>query len=99
MLAAAEFVADLRFTFGVVHHHELAFVHLHIVDDVFLQGRSVVTKSINKAGAYSSVLSVEEAGKWRKLAARFKRQEETAKKLKQLEKQLKATTEGSGSAE
>jgi UDP-3-O-[3-hydroxymyristoyl] glucosamine N-acyltransferase len=73
--------------------------HLQIADDVFLQGRSVVTKSITKPGAYSSVLSVEEAGKWRKLAARFKRQEETAKKLKELERLVKSTMDGNGSAE
>jgi len=68
--------------------------HIEVTDDVFLQGRSIVTKSIRKAGAYSSVLSVEEAGKWRKLAARFKRLEESAKKLREIERMLKANTDG-----
>lgn len=63
--------------------------HLTIVDDVYLLGRASVTRSINKPGTYSSVLGVEEAGKWRKLAARFKRLEDMAAKLKSLEGELR----------
>mgnify|MGYP001827469120 FL=1 len=68
--------------------------HLSIADDVYLTGRSVVTKSIANAGTYSSVLSVEEAGKWRKLAARFKRLEKMAAKLKELEQKLNSSMDG-----
>ena len=68
--------------------------HLLIADDVFLMGRSIVTKSISKAGTYSSVLSVEEAGKWRKLAARFKRLESMAARLKRLERRMNSSTDG-----
>ena len=68
--------------------------HLTIADDVFLMGRSIVTKSINQSGTYSSVLSVEEAGKWRKLAARFKRLESMAARIKALEVKLKSSMDG-----
>ena len=68
--------------------------HLVIADDVFLMGRSIVTKSIANSGTYSSVLSVEEAGKWRKLAARFKRLESMAARLKLLEQKLNSSMDG-----
>lgn len=64
--------------------------HLVVCDDVFLAGRASVTKSISSPGVYSSVIPVEEAGVWRKLVARFKRLDEMATRLKQLEKQLKS---------
>jgi UDP-3-O-[3-hydroxymyristoyl] glucosamine N-acyltransferase len=63
--------------------------HLEICDDVYLLGRASVTRSINSPGTYSSVIGVEEAGKWRKLAARFKRLEEMAAKLKSLDRNSK----------
>ena len=68
--------------------------HLSIADDVFLMGRSIVTKSIKNSGTYSSVLSVEEASKWRKLSARFKRLESMAARLKVLERKLNSSTDG-----
>ena len=64
--------------------------HLVICEDVFIAGRASVTKSIAKPGVYSSVFPAEEAGIWRKLVARFKRLDEMATRLKQLEKQLKS---------
>jgi UDP-3-O-[3-hydroxymyristoyl] glucosamine N-acyltransferase len=64
--------------------------HLVISDDVFLAGRASVTKSIARPGVYSSVIPAEEAGVWRKLVARFKRLDEMAARLKQLEKQMKS---------
>jgi len=60
--------------------------HLTVCDDVYLLGRASVSRSISTPGAYSSVLPVEEAGKWRKLAARFKRLDEMAKKIRDLER-------------
>lgn len=67
--------------------------HLVISDDVFVAGRASVTKSISSPGVYSSVFPVEEAGVWRKLVARFKRLDEMAARLKQLEKQLKSAAD------
>ena len=68
--------------------------HLSIAGDVFLMGRSIVTKSIKNSGTYSSVLSVEEASKWRKLSARFKRLESMAARLKVLEQKLNSSKDG-----
>jgi len=65
--------------------------HLHVADDVILLGRSSVTKSISKAGTYSSILPVEEVSHWRKLAARFKRLESMAAKIKLLEQRLNSS--------
>ena len=67
---------------------------IQLADDVFLMGRSNVSRSITKAGTYSSVLSVEEAGTWRKLSARFKRLDEMARKLRAIEKQLDSAKDG-----
>jgi UDP-3-O-[3-hydroxymyristoyl] glucosamine N-acyltransferase len=60
--------------------------HLNIVDDVYILARASVSKSITKPGLYSSVLTVEEAGKWRRIAGRIKRLDEMAKRLAALEK-------------
>ncbi len=45
--------------------------HLTICDDVVLTGKSFVSSSIHKPGYYSSGLPVDEAGRFRKNAARF----------------------------
>ena len=70
--------------------------HISVCDDVVLLGHSIVTGSITSAGMYSSVLPVEEVRTWRRLAARFKRLEEMAKKLRLLEKRMDADDKGTG---
>lgn len=62
--------------------------HLTVGDDVYLMGRASVSKSLPEPGTYSSAIGVEEAGKWRKLAARFKRLDNMARKLAELERKL-----------
>ena len=62
--------------------------HLNVVDDVIITGKSMVIKSINTAGVYSSGIATDENKKWRKNAARFRSLDEIAKKVKDLEKQL-----------
>jgi len=47
--------------------------HLRIADDVTVTAMSLVTKSINKAGIYSSSWPAEESLAWRKMLARFRR--------------------------
>lgn len=64
--------------------------HIEIADDVSIMGRGSVSKSILTKGVYSSVLAVEEAGKWRKIAARVKRLDAMATKLRELENSVKA---------
>jgi len=47
--------------------------HINIADDVVITGYSMITRSIERAGVYSSGIPFEEARSWRRLVARFKR--------------------------
>lgn len=62
--------------------------HLTVTDDVIITGRSMVIKSINTAGVYSSGITADENKKWRKNAARFRKLDELAKKVSNLDKKL-----------
>ncbi len=64
--------------------------HIEIADEVSVMGRGNVSRSITQKGVYSSVITVEEAGKWRKIAARLKRIDVMAGKLRDLEKTVRA---------
>lgn len=68
--------------------------HLNIADDVVVTGRSMVSRSLEKAGTYSGALPVDEAGRWRKNSARFRKLDELARKVIALEKQLTALKKG-----
>jgi len=59
--------------------------HLQLADGVHVTAMSLVTHSIKEAGAYSSGTSLDQNGKWRRNAARFKQLDQMAKRLKQLE--------------
>ena len=58
--------------------------HLTICDDVVLTGKSFVSTSIRKPGYYSSGLTVDEATRFRKNAARFNQLDELARELRRL---------------
>ena len=58
--------------------------HLNICDNVVITGKSMVSASINKPGVYSGSLHAEEAGKFRRNAARFARLDDLAKEVRQL---------------
>ncbi|WP_250657441.1 UDP-3-O-(3-hydroxymyristoyl)glucosamine N-acyltransferase [Alkalimarinus coralli] len=60
--------------------------HLDIADNVHLTGMTMVTKSIKKAGVYSSGTAVEPNAKWRKNVVRFRQLDELANRVKKLEK-------------
>ncbi|MEH6456783.1 MAG: UDP-3-O-(3-hydroxymyristoyl)glucosamine N-acyltransferase [Cocleimonas sp.] len=62
--------------------------HLIIADDVIITGKSMVIKSIKKSGVYSSGIAADENKKWRKNAARFRRLDDMAKKIRNLEEKL-----------
>ena len=47
--------------------------HLKVADDVVLTGYAMVTRSIERAGVYSSAFPCEEAHAWWRLIAHFKR--------------------------
>lgn len=62
--------------------------HLNIADDVIITGKSMVIKSIKSAGVYSSGIAADENKKWRKNAARFRKLDEMAKKVNDLDKKI-----------
>ena len=62
--------------------------HLNIVDNVHITVRSLVTKSIEKAGSYSSGTSMQDTKTWRRNAVRFSQLDTMAKRLSNIEKKL-----------
>lgn len=62
--------------------------HLTICDDVFVTGRSFVAGSISKPGYYSGGLTAEEAGRFRKNAARFHQLDAMAREVRKLRRRL-----------
>jgi UDP-3-O-[3-hydroxymyristoyl] glucosamine N-acyltransferase len=65
---------------------------LTICDDVMFTFRSVVTRSVDEPGTYSGHLPAEEAGAWRKNAARFRKLDELASRLIRAERELERRT-------
>jgi len=63
--------------------------HLTIVDDVHVTAMSLVSKSIDKSGSYSSGTGLDTTAKWRKSAARLRRIDDMAKQIANLEHKLK----------
>lgn len=55
--------------------------HLTITDDVHITAMTLVTKSIEKSGSYSSGTPLNKTAVWRKNAARFNRLDESLKRL------------------
>ncbi len=68
--------------------------HIEIADDVVVTGRSMVSRSLDKSGTYSGALPVDEAGRWRRNSARFRKLDELARTVRRLEKQLNAFKAG-----
>lgn len=62
--------------------------HLAIADGVTVTAMSLVTKSINERGVYSSGTPLQPSDNWHKSAVRFKQLDEMARRLKQIEKEL-----------
>jgi UDP-3-O-[3-hydroxymyristoyl] glucosamine N-acyltransferase len=54
---------------------------LEICDDVLFTFGGIVTKSVDAPGTYSGHLPAEEAGKWRRNAARFRKLDSLAERL------------------
>lgn len=63
--------------------------HLEIADDTTITGQTMVNRSITEpGGVYSSALPMDEARRWRRNSARFRKLDELAKRVAQLERQL-----------
>ena len=65
--------------------------HLTICDDVIITGQTMVNRSITVPGVYSSALPMDEAAKWRRNSARFRRLDDMAKRLAAIEKNVKTS--------
>ncbi len=66
--------------------------HIEVCDNVFVTGMTMVTRSINEPGAYSSGTAMQTAADWKKSAARIRQLDDMAKRLRDLEKRLAAVT-------
>jgi UDP-3-O-[3-hydroxymyristoyl] glucosamine N-acyltransferase len=73
--------------------------HISLCDDVVVLGTSFISHSITRPGVYSSALSAEEAGTWRRIAARIKRLDLTARRMRALEKHTGFTAPATESSE
>jgi UDP-3-O-[3-hydroxymyristoyl] glucosamine N-acyltransferase len=62
--------------------------HLEIADYVHITGMSKVSKSIVRAGTYTSGTPLEPNGRWLKNSVRFRNLDELARKVSALEKKL-----------
>ncbi|AMO56152.1 UDP-3-O-(3-hydroxymyristoyl)glucosamine N-acyltransferase [Endozoicomonas montiporae] len=60
--------------------------HITIADNVHLGGMAMVTKSVNKPGAYASGTGLMEAGEWRRNAVRFRKLDDMARRIRVLDK-------------
>jgi len=56
--------------------------HIEITDNVHISGMTMVSKSITKAGSYSSGVPMSETALWRKNAARFNQLDQLARQVK-----------------
>ena len=59
--------------------------HLEICDDVALTGKTMVSSSITRPGVYSGALPADEARLFRRNAARFRRLDDLANRVRRLE--------------
>jgi UDP-3-O-[3-hydroxymyristoyl] glucosamine N-acyltransferase len=63
--------------------------HIKIGDNVHFSGQALVTRSFERPGYYSSGLPATENSAWKRAVARIRHLDDFAKRLKQLEKQVK----------
>jgi len=68
--------------------------HIELADGVTITGMSMVTKSLNKPGVYSSGTPLSSSEQWHKNAVRFRQLDDMARRLKQLEKELATLKKG-----
>jgi len=60
--------------------------HLNICDDVIVGGKSVLTKDIKEPGFYAGTFAAEKDKDWKRKVARFRRLENLANRVRDLEK-------------
>jgi UDP-3-O-[3-hydroxymyristoyl] glucosamine N-acyltransferase len=70
--------------------------HLEIADGTVVTGLTMVSRSIREPGVYSGALPMDEAGRWRRNAARFRQLDALVKRLGRLERSLGEQDEAAG---
>lgn len=68
--------------------------HLTVGDDVTILATSVVTRSVESGGTYSSNLTVQPAGRWRRILARLALLDELYQRVRRLERRLETKSGG-----
>jgi len=68
--------------------------HLNIVDGVHITAMTMVIKSLNEPGVYSSGTGVQPNAKWKKSIARLRQLDKMAARLKTLEQRVEHNTSG-----
>lgn len=63
--------------------------HIEICDRVHVTGMTMVTKSINRPGSYSSGTAFDETESWKRMAVRLRRLDDMANRVRDLEKQVR----------
>jgi len=66
--------------------------HLTVADNVHITAMTMVIKSLNEAGVYSSGTGVQPNAKWRKSIARLRQLDKMASRVKALEKAIKTNS-------
>lgn len=68
---------------------QVGFVgHLSVVDDVIINGRTMVSGSITEKGRYAGGFPMDDARSWMRNVAQFRKLNELARTVKKLEKQI-----------
>lgn len=62
--------------------------HIEVADNVMLTGMTMVTKSLDSAGVYSSGIPAQPNKDWNRMNARLRKLDDTTKKVGQIEKSL-----------
>jgi UDP-3-O-[3-hydroxymyristoyl] glucosamine N-acyltransferase len=68
--------------------------HLSIADRTVVAGSTVVTKSIDQPGTYSSVIPATEVREWRRTVALLRGLERMLERVRALERRLTGTERG-----
>lgn len=82
---AGSAVIGQRCTIGAM---TLVLGHLELVDDVHITAQSLVTKSINTPGVYSSGTPLQHNAAWKRNFTRFGQLDDMARRLKKIERQV-----------
>ena len=59
--------------------------HVSLCDDVIVQGKTMISKTINKPGVYSGSFPGDEVGRWRRYVARFRQLDKLFERVSVLE--------------